>query len=94
MGFLERLVCHLLGLPAFCIESHFWPPHLVSWFTGLSCGEQSEVALTNRGRKGGEQRGREEKEKEEEEEEGGGEMGGRERRRRKEGRRDRRGSRG
>ena len=77
MGFLETLVCHLLGLPAFCIESHFWPPHLVSWFTGLSCGEQSEVALTNRGRKGGEQRGGEEKEKGEEEEGRGGRRRGR-----------------
>ena len=47
MGFLETLVCHLLGLPAFWIKSYFWRPHLVSWFTGLSCGEQSELALSN-----------------------------------------------
>lgn len=72
---METLVCHLPGLPAFWIESHFWPPHLISWFTGLSCGEQSEVALSNRGRKGGEQRGGEEKEKGEEEEGRGGRRG-------------------
>ena len=47
-GSFETLVCHLLRLPAFRIKLYSLPQHLVSRFTGLLCGEQSELRLGNR----------------------------------------------
>ena len=47
MVFLETLVCHLFGLPAFRIKSYPLPQHLVTWFIDLLCGEQSKLGLGN-----------------------------------------------
>lgn len=46
MVFLETLVRHLFGLPAFRIK-YPWPQHLVSQFIDLVCGERSKLGLSN-----------------------------------------------
>ena len=47
MVFWGTLVHHHLGLLPFWIKSYSLPQHLVSWFIGLLCSEQSVLALGN-----------------------------------------------